>query len=78
MSVSKPGGMWPADQRMLPTIMAPVPASLYERRPSGRALLADAELCEDAVEEVGGGGFAGDFAEDVQGGAQVYGDEVKG
>lgn len=39
--------------------------------------LADAELTKDAVEEVSGSGLAGDFAQGIQGGAQVYGDEVQ-
>lgn len=39
---------------------------------------ADAELAEDLVEDVGGGGFAGDFSEVAEGGAEVDGGEVFG
>jgi hypothetical protein len=41
------------------------------------ALLADAELGEDAVEQVGGGGLTGDLAEGFERGAQIDGDEVQ-
>lgn len=46
--------------------------------PSGQGSLADAELGEDDVEQVFGGGFAGDFAEGVDGAADADADEVGG
>src|SRR5260221_6271127 len=51
----------------------PIPAS-YGRQ----ALLSDAELAEDHVQEVFGGGFADDFAHGVDGDSQVQGDELQG
>ena len=41
-------------------------------------LLADAELAEDVLEDVGGGDFTGDGAEGGEGGAEVFGNEVGG
>src|SRR5205085_11157795 len=41
-------------------------------------LLADAEVVEDAVDDLVGGGFAGDLAHGVEGGAKVDGDEIRG
>jgi len=41
-------------------------------------LFSDAELAKDHVEEVFGGGFADDFADGVDGDAEVEGDEFEG
>ena len=40
-------------------------------------LLADAELGEDGLEDVGGGDFAGDLAEVVEDAADVLAEEVR-
>jgi hypothetical protein len=55
-----------------------IPGDLGPKLSLSTGLLPEAELAEDDVQQVFGGGLADDFADGIDGDAQVQGNEFQG